>query len=450
MVSRLRVAVAMAVVVSTIGACAESSEAINGSGATFPQQFQAWASSAYNRQSGSLVLYANPGGGSSKGKSDFKSGLNDFGGTDSAVSESQRPDFDWAYVPYVGGAIAVTYRLDELSGATLSLSPSTLAGIFSGEIARWNDPRIVSDMRSASPWSNSAFRSATTGIAATMHNISPNRAEVTVLLAPTSLRRLVGQDVQVSDSTRGTAVRAAITNGEVVLPVTTGKSSRFVVEVDGVQVAVFERTEVALPDRGITIVYRQDGSGTTNNLCKYLTHVTAGKWQISDAFTSCVPGGSQQIASFGSRFQGQNGSANLSNYLSNTNGAIGYAEVSYALDTFRRSRGMSVSHVQNAAGGFVPPTATAASAFLSGSEMDDEGFVTFNYDQPTNELGYPIVAITYALVRTEANPKNEAVKQYLRWIIDEFAPANAAALGYVALTGELRERALAQTAKIGS
>jgi len=440
----------MAIVVSTIGACAESADAINGSGATFPQQFQAWASSAYNRQSGTLVLYANPGGGSSKGKSDFKSGLNDFGGTDSAVSESQRPDFDWAYVPYVGGAIAVTYRLDELSGATLSLSPSTLAGIFSGEIARWDDPRIAADMRSASPWSNSASRSPVNGVAATMHNVSSTRAEIAVLLAPTSLRRLEGKEVEVRDSTSGTLVRAAITNGEVVLPVSTSRSSRFVVEVDGNQVAVFERTEVALPDRGITVVYRQDGSGTTNNLCKYLTAVTAGEWQINDAFTSCVPGGSQRIASFGSRFQGQNGSANLSNYLSNTNGAIGYAEVSFALDTSRRSRGMSVSHVQNSAGRFVPPTANAASAFLSASTMDDDGFVTFNYDQPANELGYPIVAITYALVRTDANPKNEAVKQYLRWIINEFAPANADALGYVALTGELRDRALAQTANIGS
>lgn len=440
----------MTFVVSMIGACSESVEAINGSGATFPQQFQAWASSAYNRQSGNLVLYANPGGGSSKGKADFKSGLNDFGGTDSAVSDTQRPDFDWAYVPYVGGAIAVTYRLDELSGGTLSLGQETLAGILGGSITRWNDPRIAADMRAASSWSNPMFRSPVSGVAALMHTVAPNRAEVTVMLAPTALRRLAGRAVTVRDTSRGTAFRTIIKSGEAVVQVNVGPSSRFTVDVDGVQTAIFERVDVNLPDRGITVVYRQDGSGTTNNLCKFMNAVTEGEWKVSDAFTSCVPGGSQYVASMGSRFQGQNGSSNLANYLSNTNGAIGYVEVSYALDTSRRSRGMSLAHVQNAAGRFVPPTAGAASAFLASSDVDSTGFVTFSYDQSANPKGYPIVAVTYALVRTKDNPKNAAVKQYLRWIITEFAPANADSLGYVALTGELRDRALAQTEKIGS
>ncbi len=101
-------------------------ESASGSGATFPQQFLASATAEFNKATGHNVTYANPGGGSSKGKADFKGGLTDFGGSDSAVTTAQAASFDWTYVPYVGGAIAIAYRLDELQGATLSLSANTM------------------------------------------------------------------------------------------------------------------------------------------------------------------------------------------------------------------------------------------------------------------------------------------------------------------------------------
>ncbi|NCY09070.1 MAG: phosphate ABC transporter substrate-binding protein, PhoT family, partial [Actinobacteria bacterium] len=135
-------AISMVVAASLAVGSAALAESISGSGATFPQQFQASASAAFNAATGHTVSYANPGGGSSKGKADFKANLTDFGGTDSAVTSAQAAAFDWVYVPYVGGAIAIAYRLDELGGATLSLSPATINGIFGGTITKWNDASI--------------------------------------------------------------------------------------------------------------------------------------------------------------------------------------------------------------------------------------------------------------------------------------------------------------------
>lgn len=60
---------------AVVGALAVGSvalaESISGSGATFPQQFQASATAAFNAATGHNASYANPGGGSSKGVTDF-------------------------------------------------------------------------------------------------------------------------------------------------------------------------------------------------------------------------------------------------------------------------------------------------------------------------------------------------------------------------------------------
>lgn len=86
--------------------------------------------------------------GSGAGVEAFLSAQVSFGGTDAAV---EGEDLDNAFercegnpainIPLVGGAIAVVYHLDDVD--SLVLDPSTIAGIFSSEITRWNDPAIV-------------------------------------------------------------------------------------------------------------------------------------------------------------------------------------------------------------------------------------------------------------------------------------------------------------------
>jgi phosphate transport system substrate-binding protein len=92
---------ALVVVGSMSVATMASAESISGSGATFPQTFQAAATVEYSKATGHTATYANPAGGSSKGKTDFFANLTDFGGSDSAVSSTQSGStaFSWVYVP---------------------------------------------------------------------------------------------------------------------------------------------------------------------------------------------------------------------------------------------------------------------------------------------------------------------------------------------------------------
>ena len=426
-------------------------ESISGSGATFPQQFQASATAAFNAATGHNASYANPGGGSSKGVTDFAGGLTDFGGTDSAVASTVRIGFEWVYVPYVGGAIAVAYRLDELGGATLSLSPATLNGIFGGTITKWNDPSIVNDLKSNPLWANSKKKSDLKGATALIANAAPGSATVTVSAIPSVLRSVKGKSVEiVDDKAKKVLKKTTLSKGEVSVTFGAKEGVDYSVRLNGKELAKFREVDVKMPDKDITVVYRSDGSGTTNNFCNFMRNAANIDWAVNNSFTSCIPGGSARVASLGSRFQGQSGSANVSNYVADNSGSIGYTEVSFVTDATRAAKGMKAANVRNAAGRYVAPTAANTSAFLGGSTVDATGFVTFDYKQATNTAAYPISAITYMLGKTAKSSKNDTVKQYMEWIINTYAPANAEALGYAPLSGAIRTSALAQAAKVSS
>jgi phosphate transport system substrate-binding protein len=450
MKQKLFTSIALALAGTLAVGSAALAESASGSGATFPQQFQASASAAYNAATGHTVSYANPGGGSSKGKSDFKANLTDFGGTDSAVTAAQAATFNWVYVPYVGGAIAVAYRLDELAGATLSLSPATINGIFGGTITKWNDASIANDLKSNPVWVNSKKKTEIKGASALIANTSPGSATVTVSAIPNVFKTLKGKSIEIVDSKTKKAKKAVFNKAETAVVIAAAAGVKYSVKINGKEIAVFAETAVSLPDKDITVVYRSDGSGTTNNFCNFLRNAANSDWVANDAFTSCIPGGSAKVASFGSRFQGQSGSANVSNYVADNSGSIGYTEVSFVTDATRAAKGMKAANVRNAAGRYVAPTSSATSSFLAASTVDAAGFVTFDYKQTTNTTAYPIVAITYALGKTAKSSKNAVVSDYLQWILNTYAPANAEALAYAPLTGSLKEKAIAQAKLINS
>jgi ABC-type phosphate transport system substrate-binding protein len=407
----------------------------------------------YNAKTGDNVTYANPGGGSTKGKSDFKANLTDFGGTDSAVTAAQAASFDWVYVPYVGGAISVAYRLDEIKGATLSLSSATVNGIFAGLITKWNDSNIAADMRANPAWSNSQKKSDLKGAQAQWQPVGPFAAQVTVSLIPSTLKSVKGKKVEVIDSGTKKAIGTATvgSKGELALNVRgLNDKSTYEVKVNGKTIAKYKRVNVTLPDRNITVVYRSDGSGTTNNFTNFLREYANNAWTTNDSFTTAMPGGSAKVASFGSRFQGQSGSANVSNYIADNNGTIGYTEVSFVTDSARAAKGMQSALIKNAGGIYTAPTAASASSMIAGATIDAQGFVTFNYKQANNKTAYPIVAITYLLGKTAKSAKNAVVADFAKWMINDYGPTAADALGYAPLTGAIKTAALAQAAKINS
>lgn len=140
---------------------------IEGSGATFPwNQYKDWFSSFTDENSGafsvsdaSAKLVLNyTGGGSGAGIANFygsNAGYETqmFSGTDAVLSASDRSAIasssvgsNYTVIPVISGPLAVVYRVDGIKQggvkATLRLNGSVLCGIFSGQIKKWNDPKI--------------------------------------------------------------------------------------------------------------------------------------------------------------------------------------------------------------------------------------------------------------------------------------------------------------------
>jgi phosphate transport system substrate-binding protein len=107
-----------------------------------------WIKSYQSQCADSNIDYQPTGSGA--GIQAFISGTADFAGTDSALKEDEQPQADAKcaggqalHLPMVIGPIAVVYSVEGVD--SLQLSPATLAGIFAGQITKWNDPAIAAD-----------------------------------------------------------------------------------------------------------------------------------------------------------------------------------------------------------------------------------------------------------------------------------------------------------------
>ena len=107
-----------------------------------------WVKTYENACSG--VNINNGLGGSGAGVTQFESGTTDFAGSDFPLSATDQPKADARCktgpaidLPMAPGPIAVGYNLPGVT--SLNLSASNLAKIFSGKIAKWNDPAIAKD-----------------------------------------------------------------------------------------------------------------------------------------------------------------------------------------------------------------------------------------------------------------------------------------------------------------
>ena len=109
-----------------------------------------------------------------------------------------------------------------------------------------------------------------------------------------------------------------------------------------------------LPKQRITVLYRSDGSGTSEVFTSYLNAVAPDIWTKpgNKAFVSAFPG---NINDFAGYYQSANGSTQVAFTQATLPGSIAYNEVSYV-------RNMKAALIENEAGRFVAPTISAASA----------------------------------------------------------------------------------------
>jgi phosphate transport system substrate-binding protein len=85
-----------------------------------------------------------PGGGSGAGRTALTAGTVDVAFSDAPYASSDAKPANFVYIPASVFPIAVFANLPGFKG-TLNLSPSTVSGIYSGKITKWNDAAIVAD-----------------------------------------------------------------------------------------------------------------------------------------------------------------------------------------------------------------------------------------------------------------------------------------------------------------
>jgi len=128
-------------------ALAQGTLSINGAGATFPYPiYSKWFDDHHKLHANLQINYQSIGSGG--GIKQVTEGTVDFGASDGPMNDEQlkayqeKHGFPILHFPTVLGADIPTYNIPGVS-AELNFTPEALAGIFLGEITKWNDPAIT-------------------------------------------------------------------------------------------------------------------------------------------------------------------------------------------------------------------------------------------------------------------------------------------------------------------
>jgi phosphate transport system substrate-binding protein len=192
----------------------------------------------------------------------------------------------------------------------------------------------------------------------------------------------------------------------------------------------------ALPNKAIQVVYRADGSGTTNNFGNYMKQVAKGTWTAADGWAEAL--GQTPVGTSARTNQGVIATVKT---LANS---ITYADTADA-----KAANLPFASVQNGFGEFVQPTVANAARFMAKQQLSSSGEVVFNYNTKVKG-GYPITLVAYGLAPTKSSnaAKGAAVKDYFTYLIQTCGPQKAAAGNYVAMTGAIQKKALELIARI--
>jgi phosphate ABC transporter phosphate-binding protein len=176
--------------------------------------------------------------------------------------------------------------------------------------------------------------------------------------------------------------------------------------------------DLTLPNHAITTVHRSDGSGTTNVFTRYLSNVSS-TWSNQVGFGTSVQWP-------GTNALGASGNSNVASTVTQTQYAIGYVELVYALQN-----SMTVASVQNPSGNYIAPslastTLAVQSGASEGLPQGSQSWYTVSLLNTADSQAYPIVSFTYLLVYKELNvvpgmDQNKATQlvQFLWYVVHD-------------------------------
>ena len=125
-----------------LGASASAQMAINGAGATFPYPIYSKWFDAYAKVDPS-VRFNYQSIGSGGGQKQILSQTVDFGASDGPMSDDNlaKAPGKILHIPTVAGAVVMSYNLP--GSPKLKLDGETIAGMYLGQIKKWNDPKLT-------------------------------------------------------------------------------------------------------------------------------------------------------------------------------------------------------------------------------------------------------------------------------------------------------------------
>jgi phosphate transport system substrate-binding protein len=127
--------------VVALAASAATAAEISGAGATFPYPIYAKWAEAYAKETGNQLNYQSIGSGG--GIRQIQAKTVTFGASDKPLTPEELKASGLVQFPMIMGGVVPVVNIEGLESGALKLDGKTLADIFVGEIAEWNDERIV-------------------------------------------------------------------------------------------------------------------------------------------------------------------------------------------------------------------------------------------------------------------------------------------------------------------
>ncbi len=137
----MKKSIALIATMALAGTLSAAGLSLNGAGATFPYPVYAKWAHVYAGRTGVKINYQSIGSGG--GIAQIKAGTVDFGASDAPLTKQELDRFGLVQWPQVMGGVVPVVNLPGIAADRLRLTPTLLADIFLGRVARWNDPAVA-------------------------------------------------------------------------------------------------------------------------------------------------------------------------------------------------------------------------------------------------------------------------------------------------------------------
>jgi phosphate transport system substrate-binding protein len=188
--------------------------------------------------------------------------------------------------------------------------------------------------------------------------------------------------------------------------------------------------DLKLPSTPIVVVHRSDGSGSTYIFADYLSKVSPDwKTKVGVATSLNWPTGI-----------GGKGNEGVAGTVRQTPGAIGYVELTYALQNK-----LPLGEIKNQAGNFISPTIDSVTAAAAGALSTIPDDLRYSITNSAGDKAWPVSGTVWALVyqNMPAGPERKTLVGFLRWALHDGQKA-CEPLSYAPLPAELVQKAEAK------